>query len=307
MSRARALLALAIVAYGVASCRDVLGLREPEPPDAAADAAPDGEALDATSDVSDAAVASDAAPDVDAAPAYPTPYWSFVDGFETGDFRYWTQIIDPGTDGSLTVVDAGAHVGCCAMRSTVVAGGARTNPFEYLVASWPDAGAGGFVTSGTIAFRAEAKITSVDQDVGLLSIVQGGSQGTANATGVIAPKGSGAAWGQTLLDPANPSQLGAGGGQLLANGGADGLWHCLELDMVVAASGTLSLFVDPTGSKSLAAATFGTDTRTSPGWDTALLGVLYSSSGAAATTVLWDDVAIGLFADTSKDVHIGCP
>ncbi len=303
MSWVRAPIGLVVTLCSFAACRSVIGLTAPE-------AAPDGAAYDSSSDApSSTRDAPDASPD--SAGGVTTPYWTFTDDFESGGFGRWQQIIDPGMAGNLTVVDAGAYRGCCAMQASVPAG--ASSSYEYLVMNWKDAGTpADFVRAGTIALRAHTKITAIDQIVGLLAVVQGGSQSSASAAGLVDPNGSGASWGQQLVDPGNPGPGGKGqnASTLLPEGGADGQWHCVELDMTVgdaSAGGALSLFVDPAGPQAAPVATFDADTLATLGWDSVTLGVLYSSPGTVASTVAYDDAEIDLYTDTSPAIHIGCP
>lgn len=274
-------------AASLVACRQVLGLTPPQGSDAGS------------------RDAEDDAEDVESGEVGPVPYWTFTDGFEEGNLGKWQQTIDPGTSGSLTVVDAGAYEGCCAMQAIVDQGASRTSPYEYVLQSWADASTP-LVDAGTIAVRAHVKVASLDDNVGLISIVQGGTSPVAYSDAVFAPNSAGESWGIELLDPANTSVNGASGSNL-PDGGADDQWHCIELDMNVGATGQMSLFVDPNGVTETPSVHFASSTIAAGGWDSVQLGLPFSSPGSATSEITYDDVEIALFHDDLPTIHIGCP
>lgn len=292
------------------ACRGILGLTPPEglgdagTGDAGSGDAGTGDAQGGASDAAaEASPAESGGSDAAQEAAGPLAYWTFIDDFEEGNLGRWQQAVDPPDSGSLTVVDSGAYQGCCAMQAIVDPG--APSPFVYLLQGWADASTP-LVDAGTIAVRAHVKVAALADNVGLVSVVQGGTSPVAYSDAVFAPKGAAEGWAVELLDPANPSLAGQVG-PTLADGGPDDAWHCIELDVNVGASGQVALFVDPASAAAAPSALLASSTLAAGGWDSVQLGIPFSTGGSSASEITYDDVEIALFHDALPTVRIGCP
>ncbi|HEX4449907.1 MAG TPA: hypothetical protein VH143_03500 [Kofleriaceae bacterium] len=228
-----------------------------------------------------------------------TPLWSFADDFDLGDFRLWTQVVS-STNGSIEVTSGDSVSGCCALHA-VVAGGSGTG-FEYALLTWPQATPNAApVTSGSIAMRARVKALQLADDTRELTVDQGATDATAFATSGLGTNSTspGLSWGFVLSDPADQNDTRQSANVI---GDALGGWHCIEVVIDVASAGYLAIFMDGSPIPQIDGAV---STLAGVGWDSAEVGLGYAS-GSSPTDVLIDDVAIALYADTDRAIHIGC-
>lgn len=288
---------------------DATGAGDANPADAA-----DANLADSGSN-SDSASALDSGSSVDSGPDAPldagaqdgqtvfSPYWTFSDGFESGDLRHWTS--QSMSNGTLAVVDAGANTGCCALKATGNAGGVA---YDSALKMWTTANpVAAAVTSGTVAIRFHLQVFSMAQNTNEIVFAENGAQFGASASAGL-KEVSGLQWGLFLENAANP------GGKSLVAVGSEQLpqsqYHCVEFVTNVASSqGALSLFVDdrnPPGDGNWYAQQSGVDTLADAGWNSALVGIPFAE-GDAGSSVLVDDVTISLYSDLQPVVHIGCP
>ena len=224
--------------------------------------------------------------------AIASPSWTFRDDFELGGLQRWSRTTPiQSSNGTFEIATSGAHAGCCSLHATLAPSGSGYQyALEQLAAP---------VTSGTIAVRAYVRAVALDPDTRELSIVEGGANPTAFTTAGLgrADQGAGDAWGFILSDPSTASYP-RQSTQLVSD--AIGGWHCVEYDVAVADAGHLALYMD--GELQIAG---DANTTASTGWDSATIGVGFSS-GTAATEVYIDDVAIALYSDSSPVPHLGC-
>jgi hypothetical protein len=230
------------------------------------------------------------------------PYWTFSDGFETADLRYWTTDQNSGP-GTIAVVDSGAYSGCCALHMTASPG---ADAFESAAKTWTSAiPSASPVQAGTIAVRLYVKATTIDSNSVELAVNQDGTKGVSSAqAGLKSPPDSGTVWGMFLVDPANPG--GAYESALSPEAIPQASYECVEIVLNVSSVtnvGRFSVFIDA-GAQPVA--TMTTDTTADAGWDTVLVGLPFSS-GARASDLLIDNVTVSLYSDLSPTVHIGCP
>ncbi len=295
----------------VAGCEAVLGLdglSEPGPADAGT---PDGTVpqdgamvpQDGAMVPQDGAMSADGAEGGGDGGGDGGPYWTFSDGFETADLRFWTTDQNSGI-GTIAVVDSGAYSGCCALHMTASPG---ADAYESAAKTWtsaiPSAPA---VQAGTVAVRLYVKATTIDSNSVELAINQGGTKGVWSAqAGLKNPYDSGTIWGLFLQDPANP-----GGTYKGALGATEAIpqtsYECVEVVLNVSPVtnvGRFSVFIDAQSSPIV---TMLTDTTSDAGWDSVLVGLPFSS-GASPSDLLVDDVTVSLYTDLSPSVHIGCP
>lgn len=260
--------------------------------------APDASLADGarTGPTSDAGAAHDASAEASG----PTAYWQFSDGFESGDFRYW-PLAKAEQSATLSVVDAGAHTGCCAMHATD--GTADSAPLAYVAQTWTTAGVTD-LSSGTIAMRLWFRTTTAMSYLGVanLDISQWGSATGGIAAAQTANVGSGYSWSVYIEDTGTPKGFFEQTNALSTV--YDGNWHCAEFVVNVSADasvGAVSTFYDGQNIQ----LTGKTATDQDGGWGWALMGV----RGAQANTafdVYFDDFVVALYGDTSPSVHIGC-
>jgi hypothetical protein len=230
------------------------------------------------------------------------PYWTFSDGFETGDLRFWTTDQNSGP-GTIAVVDSGAYSGCCALHMTASTG---ADAFESAAKTWTTAmPPASPVQAGTVALRLYVKATTIDSNSVELAINQDGTKGVSQAqAGLKNPYDSGTVWGMFLMDPANPG--GAYKSALSPEAIPQASYECVEIVLNVSPVTNVGRFSVFIGAQPQAVVTMTTDTTADAGWDTVLVGLPFSS-GARPSDLLVDEVTVSLYSDLSPTVHIGCP
>ncbi len=298
LARDRPLRAVTLALFGaVTACRAVLGLTAPTPADAGADASP---TTDAGTDGAPVAESGGDAPPVEGGrDAGFVAYWSFSDGFESGDFGHWD--LSPAMSGAApTVVTSGAHSGCCAMHATTGTGGPQ---YAYVMETWTSPTASPSapgLTSGTVAVRAWIQTAALDPNTNELSFVQGQENPAYYAAAGLGGTSPPLYWGYDWnVPPGNNTSS-----SIPAGSAAETSYHCVEFVMNVGSAadgGSLAIFFDGVLQKQTDVQTF-----VNGGWDSVGVGLWYSM-GNAPSDLLVDDVTIGLYADEQPVIHIGCP
>lgn len=225
------------------------------------------------------------------------PTWRFDEDFELGDLQRWTTTAPvQSANGTFEIAHAGAHGGCCAMHVTVSPPGSG---YQYALEQWTEATPmAAAVDTGTIAVRAYVRAVALDPDTRELSFAEGGSNPSAFTSAGLGQTPDGETWGFILTDESTTSYP-RQSQDVVAD--ALGGWHCVEYDVAVAEDGHLAIYMD--GALQIDG---DATTRTSQGWDSATIGLGFSS-GTAMSDVYIDDVAIALYDDQSPTIHIGCP
>jgi hypothetical protein len=318
-SRAAVVFALMVTTTDVA-CQGLLGITAPTPAEDAGDdvaqlqeAAQDvvgepsveataGDVVGSDTGFADAPGADVTRSDTGAPPADgptgPTYYWTFSDGFESGDFSKWNNAPGQSANGTLSVVHSGAYAGCCALHVTASAGGVA---YQYLMETWSSASPA-LVNGGTMAVRMRIKTTSLDTNSTQLSALQGGFNPTAYASAGLggSTPSSSVSWGYVYDDP---SDGGYGGSTLSAGSDDESSYHCVEFVTNVASAengGGMAVFAD-----NVLQFHQNLTMTVNVGWDSMSVG-LPNSSGNDATDLLVDDVVMSLYTDLSPAAHIGC-
>src|SRR3569623_1106226 len=230
------------------------------------------------------------------ADAVGAPRWRFDEDFESGNLQRWTMTAPVQSNGTFEIASAGAHGGAHARHVTAAAGGTG---YQYALEQWTQATpAAPAVTAGTIAVRAWVRAAALDVDTRELSFAEGGASPSAFTSAGLGHTSAGETWGFILSDESTASYP-----RQSENVVEDALggWHCVEYDVAVADNGHLALYMD--GALQIAG---DATTLASNGWDSATIGLGFSS-GAAMSDVYIDDVAIALYDDGAPVIHIGCP
>lgn len=225
------------------------------------------------------------------------PTWRFDEDFESGDLHRWTQATPvQSANGTFEIAQSGAHAGCCALHVTASTPGSG---YQYALEQWTQASPmAPAVQSGTIAVRAYVRAVALDPDTRELSIAEGGSNPRAFTSAGLGRTSAGETWGFILSDESTMSYPRQSQNVV---GDALGAWHCVEYDVAVADNGHLALYMD--GALQIDG---DATTLASQGWDSATIGLGFSS-GNAMSEVYIDDLSIALYSDTSPTAHLGCP
>lgn len=230
------------------------------------------------------------------ADAVGAPRWRFDDDFESGDLQRWTMTTPVQSNGTFEIASSGAHGGAHALHVTAAAGGTG---YQYALEQWTQATpAAPAASTGTIAVRAWVRAAALDVDTRELSFAEGGASPSAFTSAGLGHTNAGETWGFILSDESTASYP-RQSEHVVED--ALGGWHCVEYDVAVADDGHLALYMD--GALQIAG---DATTLASHGWDSATIGLGFSS-GAAMSDVYIDDVAIALYDDSAPVIHIGCP
>jgi hypothetical protein len=262
----RALLVLAAPA-----CSSLLGL---QPPPAPSDGA-----------------GSDASP-IDGAVA---PYFRFGSDFETQTLNGWDNLqLGSAAGESLAVTTMTPHAGCCALRATKPVGILTT---DHVTSQWTQQHGIAGVVDGTIAVRGYIRAVMLPDDTRELGIDDDTGNPASYITAGLGTTPGGFSYGYVVQ-----SSFGSADVQQAHNPLSDALggWHCVELVINVGAAGHVTLYMD--GS---AVVEHDTDTRAGGGWKAASFGLGYASMDGSGDVFL-DDVAVALYHDDARAIHLGC-